>query len=73
MNDQNRDALIQPAQFEPTAAPEEQRGIRFTRSQIVGSIVVLVVAWFLWFIFTAKSVRFDMKPADTAAKLQQLI
>ena len=69
MNDVLRDTPVQPTRFQPTQAPEEQKGVRFTRAQIVGTVAVVIVAWFLWFIFTAKSVRFDMTPAQAQVEV----
>ena len=60
-------ATIKPAAFRPTAPGGGWRTIRLTRWQIIGTAAAVGAAWFLWFMFTAKSVRFDMMP--TTAKV----
>ena len=55
-------ATIRPAAFKPTAPDHWWRAIRLTRWQLVGTAVAIVAAWFMWFMFTAKSVRLDMTP-----------
>ena len=56
-------ATIQPAAFQPTAPDSVWRAFRPTRWQLIGTAVAIVAAWFMWFMFTAKSVRLDMTPA----------
>ena len=68
MNDVNEN-LIQPTRFKPTQSPDQKTGIPITRTQIIVAVLVLTVTWFLWFIFTAKSVRFDVRPANAAAEV----
>lgn len=58
------DGVIEAADFRPTGAVRERRRLLPRRVQVVATVVVLVVAWFLWFIFTARSVRFEAEPAD---------
>ena len=60
-------ATIKPAAFRPTAPGGGWRTIRLTRWQMIGTAAAVGAAWFLWFMFTAKSVRFDMMP--TTAKV----
>ena len=55
-------ATIQPAAFRPTAPGGGWRTIRLTRWQMIGTAAAVGAACFLWFMFTAKSVRFDMMP-----------
>ena len=55
-------ATIKPAAFRPTAPGGGWRTIRLTRWQMIGTAAAVGAAWFLWFMFTAKSVRFDMMP-----------
>ena len=74
MNDAK--ATIKPAVFRPTAPDKGRKAIRLTRRQMIGIVAVVGTAWFLWFMFTAKSVRFDVTPAtaevatDGGLKLQ---
>ena len=56
-------ATIKPAAFRPTAPDKGRKTIRLTRRQMIGIVAVVGTAWFLWFMFTAKSVRFDVTPA----------
>ena len=58
------DGVIEAADFRPTGAVREKRRLLPRRMQVVATVVVLVVAWFLWFIFTARSVRFEADPVD---------
>ncbi len=69
-------ATIKPAVFRPTAPDKGRKAIRLTRRQMIGIVAVVGTAWFLWFMFTARSVRFDVTPAtaevatDGGLKLQ---
>ena len=57
---------IQAVRFEPTATKGRKRWGFLSARRIaaaVGVSVALAVAWFLWFLFTAKSVRFETDPA----------
>ena len=60
-------ATIKPAAFRPTPPGRGWRTIRLTRWQMIGTVAAVGAAWFLWFMFTAKSVRFDTTP--TAAEV----
>jgi formylglycine-generating enzyme required for sulfatase activity len=57
--------LIRPAPFKPTR-DDGRRGnwLRDHRPQLVVAAVVGAVGWFIWFIFTAKSVQLSIDPAD---------
>ena len=55
-------ATIKPAAFRPTPPDRGWRTVRLTRWQMIGTVAAVGAAWFLWFMFTAKSVRFDMMP-----------
>ena len=68
MNDTTPDAIIQPARFQPTAV-DEQRRWPISKSRLALVVTAAVVAWFLWFLFTAKSVRFDTDPPDALVEL----
>ena len=57
---------VRAARFQPTATKGGRRWAFFTvrRVAVVGVLfAVSAVAWFLWFLFTAKSVRFETVPA----------
>ena len=54
---------IKPVAFRPTAPGSRWRSIRLNRWQLIGTAAAVGATWFLWFMFTAKSVRFDMMPA----------
>ena len=57
---------IQAVRFEPTAAKAGKRWRLLSARRIAAAAVLgvaLVVAWFLWFLFTAKSIRFETEPA----------
>lgn len=58
------DGVIEAADFRPTGAVREKRRLLPRRMQVVATLLVVVVAWFLWFIFTARSVRFEADPVD---------
>lgn len=59
---------IEAARFRPTAATASERRTVVTPLRLVALGVVLAVAWLLWFLFTAKSVRFESEPqAQTLA------
>ena len=54
---------IEPVRFRPTAAAPRRRRAIITPARALLLAAGAVAAWFLWFIFTAKSVRFEMQPA----------
>ena len=56
-------ATIKPAAFRPTATDGRRRSVRLTRWQMIGIVAAGGAIWFMWFTFTAKSVRFDLTPA----------
>ncbi len=60
---------IEAAAFRPTEAAATRRGPWLTRHRIlvgVGTLAGAAAIWFLWFIFTAKSVRFEGQPLPDA-------
>ena len=63
-------ATIKPAAFQPTAPDERRKTIRLTRWQTIGMVAAIGAAWFLWFMFTAKSVRFDVTPATAEVQAE---
>ena len=69
MNDPTANATIQPARFQPTEIDETRRRIPLSRGRIAALTAGLAVAWFLWFLFTAKSVRFDIEPATAVIEV----
>ncbi len=60
---------IAAALFRPTETAVAGRLPWLTRGRTVVFVAVALVAWFLWFIFTAKSVRFEVQPATAAVEL----
>ena len=59
--------VVRPIAFKPTQdAVDERHWIQRHRNQLLWGGVALGVLWFIWFIFTAKSVRIVTDP-DTAA------
>ena len=62
--------LIRPSTFTPTR--DDLRGRSWFaehRVQLVATVVLLGVAWFVWFIFTAKSVQLVFDPPDARASI----
>ena len=55
-------ATIKPAAFRPTSPDGGRRAIRLSGWQAFGIAAALCAAWFMWFMFTAKSVRFELAP-----------
>ncbi|MDE0054324.1 MAG: PEGA domain-containing protein [Gammaproteobacteria bacterium] len=55
-------ATIKPAAFRPTSPDRGRRAIRLSGWQAFGIAAALCAAWFMWFMFTAKSVRFELVP-----------
>lgn len=60
---------IEAAEFRPTAAAGVRRRRWLSRGQIAVIVVAAAVAWFLWFIFTARSVRFEPAPAAASVEV----
>jgi formylglycine-generating enzyme required for sulfatase activity len=62
--------LIRPAAFTPTQDDLNRRSwIGEHRVQIVATVVLVGVAWFVWFIFTAKSVQIVFDPPDASGSI----
>jgi formylglycine-generating enzyme required for sulfatase activity len=62
--------VIRPAQFKPSVAPAA--GGRFGRdyrSLLLALAATLAAGWFLWFIFTAKSVRLQVEPGAASVAI----
>ena len=57
---------IQPARFAPTPDAPRRVAAWLTPGRAALLVAVAATAWFLWFLFTAKSVRFDMDPPTAA-------
>jgi len=63
--------LIRPSPFTPTR--DDGRGeswIAAHRVQLIATAVLLGVAWFVWFIFTAKSVQLVFDPVNATASIE---
>ena len=68
MNDPTQPAAdgdrIAAVRFRPTPTATAKRSAWLSPWRIAGFVVLAVVVWFLWFIFTAKSVRLEATPAS---------
>ncbi|MDE0192695.1 MAG: SUMF1/EgtB/PvdO family nonheme iron enzyme [Gammaproteobacteria bacterium] len=60
---------IAAVQFRPTPAATAKRRAWLNPWRIAGFVVLVAVVWFLWFIFTAKSVRFEPVPASSVVEV----
>lgn len=69
MNDARDMADVQPAEFRPSDADPERKGFRPSRAQIIATIAALTIGWFMWFIFTAKSVKLEFVPATANSEI----
>ena len=69
MNDPTPTTTIQPARFQPTPIDAGPRRTLFSTGRLAALAAGLAVAWFLWFLFTAKSVRFDIEPATASIEV----
>ncbi len=59
---------IEAVRFQPSKATARERLPLFTWRRGAIAAAVILVAWFLWFIFTAKAVRLEITPgAETVA------
>ena len=62
--------LIRPAAFTPTRDDLRRKSwVGEHRIQIVATAVLLGVGWFVWFIFTAKSVQLVFDPPEASASI----
>ena len=66
MSDAPRADAIEPTRFAPTPEPARRRLRALSPGRIGLLVGAAALAWFLWFLFTAKAVRFDIHPADAA-------
>ena len=63
----NDGPVVRATAFKPTQdAVDDRSWIQRHRSQLLWGGVALVVLWFIWFIFTAKSVRIVTDPASAS-------
>lgn len=62
--DRDRTSTIEASSFTPSATVTEARRFPVSRWQMVAIAVALVVLWIFWFLFTARSVRFETVPVD---------
>ena len=67
MNDQTQPAAhgdeIAAVRFRPTPTATAKRRPWLSPWRIAAALVLAAVGWFLWFIFTAKSVSFEVTPS----------
>ena len=63
-------ATIKPTTFRPTSPDGGRRAIRLSGWQAFGIVAALCAAWFMWFMFTAKSVRFELVPPSAAVSTE---
>jgi formylglycine-generating enzyme required for sulfatase activity len=57
--------VIRPSAFKPTQETVDERPWHQRhRAALIWGLLALAVAWFLWFIFTAKSVRIVIEPRE---------
>jgi formylglycine-generating enzyme required for sulfatase activity len=62
--------LIRPATFTPTRDDLHGRSwFGEHRVQLISTAVLLAVGWFVWFIFTAKSVQLTFDPPNASASI----
>ena len=62
--------LIRPAAFTPTRDDLRRKSwVGEHRIQLVATAVLLGVGWFVWFIFTAKSVQLVFDPPEASASI----
>lgn len=73
MNDPTHPAAdgdhIAAVRFRPTPTVTAKRRAWLNPWRVAGVVVLGVVVWFLWFIFTAKSVRFEATPASAVVEV----
>jgi formylglycine-generating enzyme required for sulfatase activity len=64
------ETLIRPTTFRPTR-DDARKGAWLTehRVHLVVAAVVLAVVWFIWFIFTAKSVQLTIDPPESSVTI----
>ena len=60
---------IAAVRFRPTPTATAKRRAWLSPWRVAGVVVVAVVVWFLWFIFTAKSVRFEPTPGSAVVEV----
>ena len=63
------DDRIAAVRFRPTPTATARRRTWLNPWRLAGFIVLTAVVWFLWFIFTAKSVRLDADPASAIVEV----
>lgn len=63
------DQIFKPEQFEPTPLRAPRRKWFVPWLQLATLVIALVAAVVLWFLFTAKSVRFESNVADISATM----
>ncbi|MCY3623828.1 MAG: SUMF1/EgtB/PvdO family nonheme iron enzyme [Gammaproteobacteria bacterium] len=63
------DDRIAAVRFRPTPTATAKRRAWLNPWRLTGFVVLSAVVWFLWFIFTAKSVRLDAVPASAIVEV----
>ncbi len=64
------DQTIEAVRFRPTKTAERERKPLFTPARAALLAAASLAAWFLWFIFTAKSVRIEVRPGADALAIE---
>jgi len=63
--------VIQPATFTPLPPGGGQRHNNRRRTSLVlAGLAAAVIAWILWFLFTARSIAINVEPAEAGVKLE---
>lgn len=65
------DVVIEATPFAPSTATSRRRRLPITPGRALAIILALAAAYALWFIFTARSVRFEMDPAAASIVIDE--
>ena len=61
---------IAAVRFRPTPTATAKRRVWLNPWRLAGFVVLAAVVWFIWFIFTAKSVRLEATPASAVVQVE---